>query len=88
MDTIIFRKIGLLVVLIALASCQQSIKDIEVTEENRETLFEEIKDSKDLTLGEVQLLQSYVVRTGLQNALSGEEASTLSALFLLVRVRA
>ena len=29
MDTIIFRKSGLLVVLIALASCQQSIKDIE-----------------------------------------------------------
>ena len=75
MNTIIFRKLWLLVVLIAFTSCQQSIKDIEVTEENRETLFEEIKDSKDLTLGEVQLLQAYVVRTGLQNALSGGEAS-------------
>ena len=62
MNTIIVRQLSLLVVLIAFTSCKQNVKDIEVTEDNFETVFEDIEDSKDLTVGEGRLLQAYMMR--------------------------
>lgn len=48
-----------------------SIKNTKLTAENKDKLFDKIKDSKDLTVEEVQLLQAYVMREGVKTALSG-----------------
>ena len=56
-----------------LGGCSKSIKETMVTEENKDTIFQQIKDSKDLTVEEVGLLQGYVMRSALRGAFSGEK---------------
>ena len=63
----------LLTVLFLSFSCRGSIKNKRITEKNQDTIWEEIKDSKDLTVEEVQLFQGYVLRQGLQGIFSGKE---------------
>jgi len=40
-------------------------KGIKITDKNKDKVMEQIKDSKDLTVGEVQLLQTYVLRAAM-----------------------
>lgn len=54
------------------AACGGSVKNQKVTEENKDKIFEQIKDSKDLTVEEVGLLQAYVIRKGFGDALAGK----------------
>jgi len=52
---------GVVIFLIGLAACTGGLKDTVVTEENQAEIFEQVK--KVLTYEEVQLLNSYAVRT-------------------------
>ena len=52
-----------------------SVKDIKVTEENKDSLFEQIKNSRDLTVEEVSLLYASQLRQGLANALAGQKSA-------------
>ena len=48
------------------------LQKLRVTEANKTTVFDEIKNSRSLTLEEVGLLQAFVIRKGFAGALSGE----------------
>lgn len=67
------RTIGVLTaaLMITLGSCG-GVKSKMITEKNKDTIFEEIKTSRDLTIEEVRLLEGYVVRTALQNISAGK----------------
>ena len=54
------------------AGCSGDLKKLRVTEANKTTVFDEIKNSRSLTLEEVGLLQAFVIRKGFVGALSGE----------------
>jgi hypothetical protein len=62
----------LLCLLAAAAGCRGGIKDTRITEQNKKTVFQDIKDSRDLTVEEVGLLQAFVIRKGLGDALTGK----------------
>ncbi len=62
----------LAIVLIATTACSGNVKNQRITEENKETVFEQIKGTKDLTVEEVGMLQAYVLRKGLGDALAGK----------------
>lgn len=63
---------GLVVLLVVGAACNTNVKNRQITEENKDKIFDEIKSSKDLTVEEVGLLQAFVIRKGLGDALSGK----------------
>ena len=54
------------------SACGGNVKNERVTEENKTTLFDEIKDSRDLTVEEVGLLQAFVMRNGFGDVLAGK----------------
>ena len=58
-----------------ISGCSHSVKDTKVTDENKDKIFEQIKDSKELTVEEVGFLQGYVLRSGLKEAFSGGKPS-------------
>lgn len=66
--------IVLLIVFTALCGCG-GVKSKKITEANKGKIFEEIKNSHDLTVEEVGLLQAYVIRTSLQDAFAGRQPS-------------
>src|ERR1700742_4528348 len=70
------RTTGLILIMVfsivVFASCS-NVKGKKVTEENKGKILEEIKNTRDLTVEEVQLLQAYLIRTGMQDAMSGKE---------------
>lgn len=53
----------LVIVLLHLAACS-SVKSKKITAENKDKILEEIKNSKELTVEETQLLMGYVMRHG------------------------
>lgn len=61
--------------MLLLASACTNVKSMKITEENKDKIWEQIKDTKDLTGEEVQLLQSYMLRKGLRSAFSGKRFS-------------
>jgi hypothetical protein len=63
-----------LICLLPLTACS-NIKNKKVTAENKDKVWAEIKNSNDLTVEEVGLLQGYVIRHGLKDAFSGKEVS-------------
>jgi hypothetical protein len=58
--------------LLLTAACAGDVKNMRVTEANKTTVFDEIKNSKSLTVEEVGLLQAFVLRKGFGGALAGE----------------
>jgi hypothetical protein len=60
---------------VMLNGCSKSIKETMVTEENKDKIFEQIKDSKGLTVEEVGHLQGYMMRHALKDAFSGGKPS-------------
>jgi hypothetical protein len=66
------KRLLLLVILIAVAGCSGNVKNLRITEENKNTVFDQIKTTKDLTVEEVGLLQAYVLRKGLGDAFAGK----------------
>ena len=54
------------------SACGGHVKDERVTDDNKSTLFEQIKDSHDLTVEEVGLLHAFVMRNGLGDVLAGK----------------
>lgn len=67
-----FPRFVAFIVVAALAGCSGNVKTRQITEENKDKIFDEIKTTKDLTVEEVGLLQAYVVRKGLGDALAGK----------------
>ncbi len=51
------------------------VRELEITDENKDSLLEKIKDTSDLSVEEVQLLQGYILRKGMREALSGGDPS-------------
>jgi len=64
--------VAITIAVLAVTGCSGNVKDRQITEENKEKLFDEIKATKDLTVEEVGLLQAYVVRKGLGDVLAGK----------------
>jgi len=62
-------------ILLVTVACGGNVKNRKVTEDNKEKIFDEIKQSKDLTVEEVGLLQAYVIRKGIGDAFSGKTPS-------------
>jgi hypothetical protein len=52
-----------------------NVKTKKVTADNKDKLWEQIKDSHDLSVEEVQLLQGYLIRQGMKDAMAGKDAS-------------
>jgi hypothetical protein len=65
-------RIVLACVVVLGSACSADVKDERVTEENKTTLFGQIRNSRDLTVEEVGLLQAFVVRNGLGDVLAGK----------------
>ena len=59
-----------LVVLVLTSACSNP-KNIRITDKNKETFLEEIKNSKSLTVEEVQLLQGYLMRYAMAEGFKG-----------------
>lgn len=59
--TILYSALTLLI----LATGCSSVKSQKVTAENKDKIFEQIKNTKELTVEETQLLQAYIVRSSL-----------------------
>jgi hypothetical protein len=67
-----YRRTCVVIALMLAVACGGNVKSREITDENKAKIFDEIKQSKDLTVEEVGLLQAYVLRKGLGDALSGK----------------
>lgn len=67
--------IFLLSVALMLCGCT-NVKNKKVTAENKDKIFEEIKNSKQLSVEEVQLLQAYVLRHAMASAFSQQGGSS------------
>jgi hypothetical protein len=63
--------IALLVALIA-AGCGRNPKNVRITEDNKDTFLEDIKDMKGLTVEEGRLLYAYMMRAGMAAAFGGD----------------
>jgi hypothetical protein len=76
----VLRRQGILLsalfTVILLSSCS-NVKNKPITEDNKDKILDQIKNSKDLTVEEVGLLQAYVLRQGMKNAFSGDKNATL-----------
>lgn len=59
-----------LAVLVVTSACSNP-KNLRITDQNKETFMEEIKNSKKLTVEEVGLLQGYLMRYGVIEGLKG-----------------
>ena len=68
-----YLRIVLLAVLLV-GACGD-VRELEITDENKDSLLEKIKDTSDLSVEEVQLLQGYILRKGMREALSGGDPS-------------
>ena len=66
-----------LVALLGTCSCGKDPRTIRITEKNKDTFMDEIKDMKGLTVDEVRLLIAYQVRTGTTKAVGGKEQNTV-----------
>jgi hypothetical protein len=64
--------VAFLCTCLAVAACGNA-KNQRVTKENKDSLFQQIKDSQDLTVEEVGLLQAFVLHQGLGDARSGKD---------------
>jgi hypothetical protein len=63
--------VALLSIILAVAACGNAL-DQRVTRENKDTIFQQIRDSNDLTVEEVGLLEAFAMRQGLGSARSGK----------------
>ena len=52
-----------------------NLRDKVITEQNKETIYKEIKDSKDFTVEEVGLLQRHLLRSAMLGAFSKDKTS-------------
>jgi len=68
----VLRFAGLICLGLLAIGCSNNVKNTRVTEQNKATVFQSIKDSKDLTVEEVGLLQAFIMRKGLGDALAGK----------------
>lgn len=62
----------LICLLVFMVGCGNPTKNIKVTEKNKDTIFEQIKNSKDLTADEVRLLMAYIMRSSIGSIFSKE----------------
>lgn len=65
---------AVLLIALSVAACG-SVKNQKVTDHNKDKILDQIKNSKDLTVEEVGLLQAYIMRKGLGDALAGKTPS-------------
>jgi len=61
-------------VSLALAGCS-NVKTIKITADNQDKIFEQIKDSHDLTFEEAGLLQRRVIRSAMANAFGAKTSA-------------
>jgi len=59
--------------LVFITGCGNPTKNVKITEKNKDTVFEQIKNSKDLTADEVRMFMAYVLRSTITSAFSGEK---------------
>ncbi len=72
------KKLVTVVVLscvVVIAACS-SIKNKKVTSANKDKIFDEIKNSKKLTVEQVQLLQAYMLRRAMASAFSKDNSDS------------
>ena len=62
-----------LVAVLGTCSCGKDPRTIRITEKNKNTFMDEIKDLKGLTVDEVRLLIAYQAHAGMGRALGGNE---------------
>jgi hypothetical protein len=63
--------LSIICLLFSVVGCGNRTKNIRITEQNKETVFQQIKDSKDLTAGELRMLMVYVMRDSMSSAFTG-----------------
>lgn len=68
----IVRVAVLVCLAVFVGACRGNVKSTRVTEQNKGTILNDIKDSRDLSVEEVGLLQAFIMRKGLGDALSGK----------------
>ncbi len=54
-----------------MCGCAKNPRSVQITDKNKDTFLEEIKDMKGLTVGEVQLLLGYQLRSKLSTVFGG-----------------
>ncbi len=67
------RRLIISIVILSICVACGNIKNKQVTEKNKSKLWEELRDSRGLTVEEVQLLQSYMIRHGIKDVLAGKD---------------
>jgi hypothetical protein len=72
-------KSGCLALLVAaillLQACSKDPHSVRITDKNKDTFLDEIKDMKGLTVGEMQLLMAYQIRSGFAKVFGGKESN-------------
>jgi hypothetical protein len=63
--------------ILFLQACSKDPHSVRITDKNKDTFMDEIKDMKGLTVGEVQLLIAYQIRGGISKAFGGKGGSTV-----------
>jgi len=72
----IMRKLLLSLGLVfCLTGCNEDVKSIKITDENKTNLLDTISDKKGLTIGESRLLIGYILRVNMASAFSDKDAS-------------
>jgi hypothetical protein len=63
------------ILLLCLVGCNRDPRSVQITEKNKDTFMDEIKEMKGLTVDEVRLLIAYQLRGGLSKAFGGKNRS-------------
>ena len=64
-------------VCVALIAGCSNVKNKKITEQNKDKILDEIKNSRDLSVEEVGLLQAYMIRQSVKDAFPGDKDSSL-----------
>jgi hypothetical protein len=65
------RSISVALAFLFLQACTKDPHKVRITEKNKDSFMEEIKDMKGLTVEEVRLLIAYQIRGGFSKAFGG-----------------
>jgi hypothetical protein len=83
------NRVLVLVCCLVLFGCSKDPRNFRITEKNRDTFLDDIKDMKGLTVDEVRLLVAYQLRRGMGKAFGGssEDPTGKTVSELLVQLK-